>query len=93
MVEDHERARRLARLASIVPGLRVVEPETNIVMMDVTVAGVTAVDVTRALAEHEVLVTPFTTRRVRAVTHLDITDEGLSHAAEALAHVMAALAA
>lgn len=91
--EDHERARRLARLASIVPGLRVVEPETNIVMMDVVKAGISASDVVRELAAHDVLMTPFTARRVRAVTHLDISDEGLSHAAEALAHVMAALEA
>jgi threonine aldolase len=91
--EDHERARRLARLASIVPGLRVVEPETNIVMMDVVKPGIAATDVVRELASHDVLMTPFTARRVRAVTHLDISDEGLSHAAEALAHVMAALEA
>jgi threonine aldolase len=33
--EDHARARTLARLAAHVPGMRVVEPETNIVMLDV----------------------------------------------------------
>ncbi|MEO5510691.1 MAG: GntG family PLP-dependent aldolase, partial [Longimicrobiales bacterium] len=90
--EDHERARRLAQRAAHVPGLSVIEPETNIVMMDIVATHLSAVDVVAALAKHDVLMTAFTSRRVRAVTHMDINDEGLSRAAEALAKVMAALA-
>jgi threonine aldolase len=83
--EDHARARTLARLAAHVPGLRVVEPETNIVMMEITRAGVTAADVVAALAARGVLMVPFTATRVRAVTHLDCDDTGIRRAAQALA--------
>lgn len=85
--EDHARARTLARLAAHVPGLSVVEPETNIVMMDITRPGVTASGVLARLAGHDVLMTEFTPTRIRAVTHLDIDDAGISRAAEALAAV------
>jgi threonine aldolase len=89
--EDHERAYRLAEAAALIPGLNVITPQTNIVMMDVVAEGVSAVDVVAALAAHDVLMTAFTDRRVRAVTHMDINDEGLNRAAEALASVMAAV--
>lgn len=86
--EDHARARTLARLAAHVPGLRVVEPETNIVMLDVTRPGVTASAVLAQLTERGVLMTEFTSTRLRAVTHLDIDDAGIRRAADALAAVM-----
>jgi threonine aldolase len=87
--QDHARARTLARLAAHVPGLRVVEPETNIVMFDVVRAGLTAAALVRALAGHGVLMTDFTPTRVRAVTHLDVDDDGVRRAAEALAACVA----
>jgi threonine aldolase len=87
--EDHARARTLARLAAHVPGLRVIEPETNIVMMDVTRPGVTAADVVERVAEEGVLLTEFTASRVRAVTHLDADDESIRRAASALAAALA----
>jgi threonine aldolase len=88
--EDHQRARTLARLAAHVPGLRVVEPDTNIVMMDIARPGLSADDVVASVAEHGVLITTFTPTRVRAVTHLDVDDDGVRRAAEALAAVFAA---
>ena len=88
--DDHERARRLARLARILPGLNVIDPDTNILMMDVTRADMNANDVVRELAKHDVLMTAFTARRVRAVTHMDVDDAGISRAADALARVMSA---
>jgi threonine aldolase len=89
--DDHVRAQNLARMAAHVSGLRVQEPETNIVMIDVVAPGMSAMDVTTALAQRGVLMTEFTPTRVRAVTHLDIDDEDVRHAAEALAGVMAEL--
>jgi threonine aldolase len=85
LLEDHTRARTLARLAAHVPGIRVSEPETNIVMFDLVRPGLTAARATAALAEHGVLMTAFTPTRVRAVTHLDCSDEGVRRAADALA--------
>jgi threonine aldolase len=86
--EDHARARTLARLAAHVPGLRVLEPDTNIVMFDILRPGLNATDLLARLAGHGVLMTPFSPTRVRAVTHLDVDDAGISHAAEVLARVM-----
>jgi threonine aldolase len=87
--EDHARARTLARLAAHVPGLRVVEPDTNIVMFDISRPGVTADALLERLAAEDVLMVPFGPTRVRAVTHLDIDDDAISHAADVLARVMA----
>jgi threonine aldolase len=88
--EDHERARRLAHLARNVAGLTVIEPDTNIVMMDITRDDMNAGDVVRELAKQGIMMTAFTARRVRAVTHMDIDDDALTRAADALAKVMAA---
>jgi threonine aldolase len=82
--EDHARASALASLARSIPGLSVIEPETNIVMMDVLSANVTAFDVVRELGSRGVLMTAFTARRVRAVTHMDVDDAAIAAAAEAL---------
>lgn len=88
--EDHARARTLARLAAHVPGVRVLEPETNIVMFDLVRRDMDAAALLRALAGRGVLMTQFTTTRVRAVTHLDIDDDAVRRAADALAACMAA---
>jgi threonine aldolase len=87
LLDDHARASTFARLAAHVPGIRVVEPETNIVMLDITRPGLSAADVVARMAEHGVLVIPFSPLRVRAVTHLDVDGDGVRHAAEALARV------
>jgi threonine aldolase len=89
LAEDHARARTLARLAAHVPGLRVIEPDTNIVMMEITRPGMDAAAVVARMAEQGVLITQFTPTRIRAVTHLDISDEGVRHAADALASIFA----
>jgi threonine aldolase len=87
--QDHARARTFARLAAHVPGIRVLEPETNIVMMDVARPGLAAEAIVAGMAERSVLITAFTATRLRAVTHLDVDDDGVRRAAEALAAVCA----
>lgn len=86
--EDHEHATLLARKASKIEGLHVIEPETNIVMMDVVKDGVGAADVVRMMQERGVLLVPFTATRVRAVTHLDVDAASVTTAAEHLAEVL-----
>ncbi|HEX7117180.1 MAG TPA: GntG family PLP-dependent aldolase [Longimicrobiales bacterium] len=88
LAEDHARARRLADRLDGVPGIRVVPPETNIVMIDIERDDLDAPAVVERVRPHGVLLTPFTTRRVRAVTHLDIDDAGVDRAAEAVAGVL-----
>jgi threonine aldolase len=90
LADDHRRARELAALAAPIGGLQIIEPDTNIVMFDVVRDGIRADDIVARLGAAGVLVTPFTPTRVRAVTHLDVDDEGIRRAAATLARVMAA---
>jgi len=87
--EDHERARRLAAGAGRLPGVEVIPPETNIVMLDFLESRMTVVEILEGLAQEGVLMVPFGPRRVRAVTHLDVDDEGIERALEALEGVLA----
>jgi threonine aldolase len=92
LAEDHRRAKMLAQGAGRIGGLRVEPPETNIVMLDVEAPGVTAEVILAFLAERGVLMVPFGPKRIRAVTHMDVDDEGVSLALGALALGMRALA-
>ena len=87
--EDHARARRLAELCAGIDGLDVKVPETNIVMLDLLRADGDAATVVANLAGQGVLMTPFSSRRLRAITHLDVDDDGIRRAAAALAEVVA----
>jgi threonine aldolase len=88
LADDHARARRLADACAAIDGLRVIAPETNIVMMDVARDGLDANIVVQRAREAGVLLTAFTNMRVRAVTHMDVGDEGIERAAEAIAGVI-----
>lgn len=74
LAEDHARAKRLAEGVGLIPNLNVVPPETNIVMIDLMKPGLDSFQVVRALRERGILLVEITTRRIRAVTHLDIDD-------------------
>lgn len=74
---DHGRANTLASFVSTLPGLSVVTPQTNIVMIDTVVPAEKWVGL---LADLEVWVIAMGRNRLRAVLHHDITDEGLSRA-------------
>ncbi|MBI4410187.1 MAG: aminotransferase class I/II-fold pyridoxal phosphate-dependent enzyme [Gemmatimonadetes bacterium] len=87
LVDDHRRARLLADLARVIDGVDVVEPETNIVMLDLQRPDLDAATVARELARRDVLLEEFTPRRLRAVTHLDVDDDAIHQAAAALAEV------
>lgn len=82
--DDHRRARRLADGAAALTGVSAVPPDTNIVMLDLAPDGPDAPTVAARLADRGVLVIPFATRRIRAVTHLDVDDEGIETAVAAL---------
>lgn len=82
--EDHARAKMLAARVRDVDGIDVVEPETNIVMLDIVKDGVTAADVLARLKVEGVLLSGFTATRIRAVTHRDIDDADIARAVEVL---------
>jgi threonine aldolase len=80
--EDHDHARLLAERLSDCPAVRTSPPESNIVMIDLVRERETADAVIPKLAHAGVLVVPFGERRLRAVTHLDVSRADVLRAAE-----------
>ena len=89
LADDHRRARDLAEAAGRIPGVRVVPPETNIVMIHLDEGGPDADAARAALEARGVLLSRFSRYRLRAVTHLDVDDGGIDAAARALSAVLA----
>ena len=87
LVEDHEHARLLASALEGVHGIRVVPPDTNIVMLDLP-QGIDAYAIVESAARHDVLLTPWSRTRIRAVTHLDADASAVLKAAEAIGAAM-----
>jgi threonine aldolase len=83
LAEDHLNARRLADGLVGHPAVRPLPPETNIVMLDLTRH--MADDVIPKLAERGVLVTAFGPKRLRAITHLDVSAADVERAIEVIA--------
>ena len=88
LAEDHANARRLAELLSDCPAVRPSTPETNIVMLDLVADGVTAEAVVPRIAQAGVRVVPFGPRRLRAVTHLDVSRRDVERAAAIIIRVL-----
>ncbi|HEX6557935.1 MAG TPA: beta-eliminating lyase-related protein, partial [Longimicrobiales bacterium] len=88
LAEDHANAALLAERAARIDGLRVVTPETNIVMMDVARPGFNAEKIVAAMKERGVLLSAFTPTRIRAVTHLDVDRQAIETAASELREVL-----
>jgi threonine aldolase len=85
LADDHRRARRLADGATRVPGISAAPPDTNIVMIDLGPDLPDASTVADRLASRSILLIPFAARRLRAVTHMDVDDDGIEAAIEVLA--------
>jgi len=92
LAEDHDNARRLGEGIANIPGLSL-EPsqarapgiETNIVFFDVSPElGLTAADLCKRLKAAGVLMLPPGPRRIRAVTHLDVSREMIDRALVAI---------
>jgi len=88
--EDHENARHLAEgLADIADvSVDTEEVETNIVYFDVVDKGVTADSVCAALRAEGVWMMAVAPMRIRAVTHLDVSRQGIDHAIGAVRRVI-----
>jgi threonine aldolase len=87
--EDHRRARQLATEIAEFPGLNIVQPETNIVMIEITHPGLDAPLLLDRLRSRGVLLSQFAPRRIRAVTHLDIDDDCVERAVAAFEAALA----
>ena len=87
LAEDHARARVLADRLAGLPGVTI-DPddvETNIVIFEHDAPE----RLCASLKEHGVIMGAVGGRRVRAVTHLDVDDDGIRTALEALERVCA----
>jgi threonine aldolase len=86
LADDHARARRLAEGLAALPGVEI-DPatvDTNIVIFAVPDSNAFC----SALAEEDVAMSRFGPTRVRAVTHLDVDDEGIERALGAAARAL-----
>jgi threonine aldolase len=93
LAEDHANARRLGEHVAAVPGLKLFTPtiETNIVFFDVSGAGLTSRQVYDELARRGVRMGVSYGGMIRAVTHLDVSDEDIEIAGQALREAVTAL--
>jgi len=88
--EDHEHARRLARLLLKIPNVSL-DPdrvETNIVMFDVVGSSRSAQEIVATLKKDGVLLNAVGGTTFRAVTHLDVTVHDIEKAGQILARVL-----
>ena len=86
--EDHANARRFADLLAECPTVRPRMPETNIVMLDLVRETDSSETVIPRLARAGVLVVPFGARRLRAVTHLDVSRGDVERAARLIVETL-----
>ncbi len=86
LTEDHKRARLLAEAVNEIPGfvvnLRTVQ--TNIVVIDTSLSGKTAPELTAKMLEQGVKMIAFSPTRIRAVVHLHVTDNDIDKTIEIL---------
>ena len=95
MAEDHENAKLFAERIANLPGVRI-DPdkiETNMVFFDVSQTGMTAAEVHERLLKRGVRIGENNRYRMRVVTHLDVTRDQVSKAAEAVRDVIIEAAA
>jgi threonine aldolase len=87
---DHERARALARGLAEFPGIAVDADrvETNIVIFDVRGTGLTGDEFARRTERHGVRFSVLGPTLVRAVTHLDVPEDGVERALSAVRGAM-----
>jgi threonine aldolase len=88
LAEDHRRAKTLASRIGALPGVSVVEPETNIVMVDLQDGRLEPAALLAALERRGTRMTQFGPRRLRAVLHLDVDDAGVARASAAWEEVV-----
>ncbi len=84
--QDHANARFLAEGLAEIPGIKI-DPskvQTNILMCDVSGTGMTSDELSRRLAEQNVLANGVGPKLIRFVTHLDVDREQCAQAVEVI---------
>jgi threonine aldolase len=99
LADDHDRARLLASRLAAIPDVRLDSdpPATNIVIFSLDGEGHDPLArrdlLVTELAARGVLVMRYPRARIRAVTHLGITDEGIEHVVQAVRRALPAVSA
>ena len=88
LADDHHNARRIAEVLSDLRHVSVIEPQTNILLFDLSPPLPDAAEVTTRLKAQGVLSAPFGPRRVRLVTHLDVDRAACEEAAQRIRQVL-----
>ena len=88
LAEDHRRARVLAERVGALPGVSAALPDTNIVMIDLEDARLEPAALLAGLEARGVRATQFGSRRLRAVTHMDVDDAAIERAAAAFEELL-----
>jgi len=88
LAEDHANAKRLAQGLTGHPAVKPLSPESNIVMLDLTRERDMAEAVIPKLAERGVHVVSFGPKRLRAITHLDVSAADIERAIEIIGEVL-----
>jgi threonine aldolase len=88
--EDHQRARKFAEVISNIPAIKVglETVQTNIVVFDIRKPNFNAEKFVGTLRENGVLMLEIDPNRIRAVTHLNLTDEDIDKATEVLTDLL-----
>ncbi len=88
--EDHTKAVRLADTLATVPGFSIDRSsvQTNIVIIDVTKAKAQPSDILSALKKENVLLSAGNYMGIRAVTHMDVSQDEVASAGEIITKVM-----
>ena len=87
--EDHANARIHALGLASVPGIKL-DPErvhTNIVVFDISSTGMTSAELSRRLAERNVLMNGINPEQMRLVTHMDVDRVACARALEAIREI------
>jgi len=86
--EDHQRAKRLGDAVTSMGSLKLKWPvDTNFVMIELSDSGMPAVEAVSRLKAEGVGIMNLDSTSLRAVTHLDIDDEGINYAIDAFRRV------
>ena len=89
LAQDHANAKFLAEGLAQVPGIRIdpAKVQTNILICDISGTGMTSVEMSRKLADRNVLANGVAPHLIRFVTHLDVSREQCAEALNAIADI------
>ncbi len=90
LADDHRRAKRLAQALSELPGI-MLDParvQTNIIIFGLNRPGLDVIQLMVRLKEQGVLILPISPTELRAVTHLDVDDQGIDQAIGAFRKIL-----